>query len=65
MLPFALGGTGVWALIGLVLLPFRHPPATTGHGSWLWICLAGFLVGLGGIAIMARHDAHRRRRHGG
>lgn len=62
MLPFAIGGTAIWAVLGLVLLPFAHRLHAAGHGSWLGICLAGFLCGLPGIAVMARYDAHRRRR---
>ena len=34
-----------------------------GHEGWLDVCLAGFLFGLLGTALMARHDA--RRRHSG
>ncbi len=62
MLPFAVGGTVIWALLGLAQLPFRDELATHGHGSWLGICLAGFLIGFAGMAVMLRHDAHRRRR---
>jgi hypothetical protein len=59
MLPFAVGGTVIWALVGLVLLPWRH-----SHESWLWTCVAGVAAGLVGIAVMLRHDANRRRRRG-
>ena len=62
MVPLALGGLAIWAIIGLALLPFRHELAAHGHGSWVWTCLAGFLVGIPGLAIMIRHDANRRRR---
>ena len=58
MVPFAVGGIVAWAVAGLVLLLF-------GAGSdWLWICLAGFLLGFPGLAVMIRHDANRRRRRG-
>ena len=49
-------------LAGLALLPFRSTLAANGHDSWLRICLAGFLLGLAGLALMLRHDANRRRR---
>lgn len=62
MVPFAVGGMAVWAVAGLVLLAFRHRLAADGHTDWLWICLAGFLLGLPGLATMLVHDANRRRR---
>ncbi len=62
MVPFAVGGIVIWAILGLVLLPFRHQLADNDHGWWLWTCLAGFLVGFPGLAVMIRHDANRRRR---
>lgn len=64
MVPFAVGGMVLWALAGLVLLIFfRDRLAAHGHENWLWICLAGVLVGLPGLAVMRRYDAHRARRH--
>jgi hypothetical protein len=62
MLPFAIGGMLVWAVAGLVLLLAREWLDRHGHTNWLWICLAGFLLGLPGLAVMLRHDANRRRR---
>jgi hypothetical protein len=62
MVPFAVGGIVVWAVAGLALLPFRGTLEAHGHGSWLAICLAGFLWGFPGLAVMIRHDANRRRR---
>jgi hypothetical protein len=59
MVPFAVGGLVVWAVAGLVLLFFRGWLAEHGHTDWLWICLAGFLVGLPGLAVMIRHDSRR------
>jgi hypothetical protein len=56
MVPFAVAGLVIWAVIGLALLAFG--PRT----EWLWICLAGFLLGFPGLAVMIRHDANRRRR---
>ena len=62
MVPFAIGGMVAFAVAGLVLLAFRGWLSANGHTDWLWICLAGFLLGLPGLATMIRHDAHRRRR---
>ena len=56
MVPFAVGGMAVWAVVGLAMLAFG------ARTDWLWICLAGFLLGLPGLAVMIRHDARRRRR---
>jgi predicted lipid-binding transport protein (Tim44 family) len=62
MVPFALGGMIAWAVAGLILLAFHGWLAAHGHTNWLWICLAGFLLGLPGLAVMRKHDANRRRR---
>ncbi len=62
MVPLALAGLAVWAIVGLALLPLRSRLAADGHSSWLWTCLAGFLLGIPGLLVMARHDANRRRR---
>jgi hypothetical protein len=56
MLPVALAGTGIWAVVGLVLLVVDAP------ARWRWTCLAGFLCGLGLIALMAIRDRRRGRR---
>jgi hypothetical protein len=64
MVPFAVAGIAIWAVIGLALLPFRHTLEAHGHGNWLVICLAGFLWGFPGLAVMIRHDANRRARRG-
>ena len=57
MVPFAIGGMVVWFVAVLAMLPLRDT-----HGSWFWICVAGFLWGIPGLAVMIRHDANRRRR---
>jgi hypothetical protein len=64
MVPFAIGGIVLWAVVGLALLPFRDTLEANGHGDWLPICLAGFLWGFPGLAVMIKHDANRRRRPG-
>ena len=58
MVPFAVIGIAVWAVLGLVVLIFFPD----GHENVLWTCLAGFLLGFPGLAVMLRHDANRRRR---
>ncbi len=58
MVPFAVGGIVIWAAVGLVVLAFFRD----GRENWLWTCLAGFLLGFPGLAVMVRHDANRRRR---
>ncbi|MEH1016123.1 DUF2530 domain-containing protein [Micromonospora sp. CPCC 206060] len=66
MVPFAVAGLVAWAVAGLVLLVFFRDWLTANdHENWLSICLAGFLVGLPGLAVMLRHDANRRRRRAG
>jgi hypothetical protein len=58
MLPFALAGTGIWALAGLVLQVSDAP------ASWRWTCLAGVLLGLAALPLLAVRDRRRRRRPG-
>ncbi|MBN1174238.1 MAG: DUF2530 domain-containing protein [Micromonosporaceae bacterium] len=60
MVPFALAGLAIWAVAGLIALAVRPWLDEHDHESWLWICLAGFLLGLPGLATMVRHDARRR-----
>lgn len=63
MVPFAVAGMAIWAVAGLVLLVFfRDWLDTHDRSHWLDICLAGFLLGIPGLAVMMRHDANRRRR---
>jgi hypothetical protein len=62
MVPFAVVGMVAWAIAGGVLLLMRDWLAAHGRLDWLWICLAGFLLGLPGLAVMIRHDARRSRR---
>src|SRR5439155_4060479 len=57
MTPFAVAGLAAWALLGLVLLPFRGTLVAHGHGWWLWMCLAGVGGGVAGLIVMRRHDA--------
>ena len=56
MVPFAVGGMAAFAVAGVVVL------IAGGPDEWLWVCLAGFLLGIPGLLTMLRHDANRRRR---
>jgi hypothetical protein len=62
MVPFVLGGMGVWLLLGLVGLALRSTLAEQGREHWITICFAGFLVAIPGLALMIVHDRNRRRR---
>jgi hypothetical protein len=56
MVPFVLGGMGLFAAAGVVFLVAGAPR------DWLWVCLSGFVWGIVGLLWMLRHDADRRRR---
>jgi hypothetical protein len=57
------GGTVVWLVAFLVLLPFHARLSANGDTKWLWTCLAGFGLGLIGIwYCRARRDAIARSR---
>lgn len=48
-------GTLLWFVAFLVLLPFYSWLGEHSHRIWLWTCLAGWILGLIGSAIIARH----------
>lgn len=48
-------GTGLWFVAFVVLLPFYGWLGDHGHRVWLWTCLAGWVLGLIGLAIASRH----------
>ncbi|WP_412753612.1 DUF2530 domain-containing protein [Krasilnikovia sp. M28-CT-15] len=62
MVPFALAGIAAFAVASLVLLLNHDWLKAHGHTDWLWISIAGFLLGIPGLLTMLRHDANRRRR---
>jgi hypothetical protein len=43
------GGTVLWLVAFIALLPFHSRLSAHGHGNWPWICLAGFGLGLIGV----------------
>lgn len=61
MTPFAVVGTALWGVAGLLLLFVRDWLEDTGRTWWLWTCLSGVVAGLVGIYLMARRDARRSR----
>ena len=60
MVPFAVVGIAVWAVLGLAMLPFTGWLSRHSHLNWLWTCVAGVLWGFVGLAAMLRHDRRRR-----
>jgi hypothetical protein len=48
-------GTAIWFVAFVALLPFWGWLGRHDHRIWLWTCLAGWLLGLLGLVIMARH----------
>jgi drug/metabolite transporter (DMT)-like permease len=55
--PFAVGGMILWAIAWLAVRPISDD-----HPSWPRICIAGFLAGIVGLAVMIVHDRNRRAR---
>lgn len=62
MVPFAVIGIAIWAVLALVLWPLHDRLRDAGHGSWLPIAVAGFVWGFPGLATMLVHDRNRKRR---
>jgi len=53
-------GTALWFVTFVALLPFYGWLGRHHHRLWLWTCLAGWILGLIGYAIMNRHRAQGR-----
>ena len=54
-------GTALWAVSFIALLPFRSRLQADGTDWWLWVCLAGFGLGvLGSLWVRRRRAAYRR-----
>lgn len=52
-------GTGLWLLAFIVLLPLRATLHRHHTEWWLWVCVAGFALGLLGLALVTRHRRPR------
>ena len=50
-----VAGTALWFVAFVALLPFYGWLGRHHHRIWLWTCLAGWALGLLGLAIMTRH----------
>ena len=48
-------GTALWFVAFVALLPFYNWLGRHDHRIWLWTCLAGWILGLIGVAILLRH----------
>lgn len=48
-------GTLLWFIAFVALLPCYGWLGAHDHRLWLWTCLAGWVLGLMGLAIMVRH----------
>ena len=48
-------GTGLWFVAFVALLPCYGWLGAHHHRIWLWTSLAGWVLGLLGLAIMVRH----------
>jgi hypothetical protein len=53
-------GTALWFVGFVALLPFYGWLGRHDHRIWLWTCLAGWILGFVGYAIMRRHRAEGR-----
>lgn len=62
MVPFAVVGTVLWLVLGVVFLALGSTLADGGNEKWPVICFTGAGLGVVGIAIMAVHDRNRAAR---
>ena len=53
-------GTGLFFLAFAALLPWYTWLGQHHHRVWLWTCLAGWILGLIGYAVIGRHRAAGR-----
>jgi len=58
--PVVMIGTGVWG-VALVVMFVIQLSSDGGPTTWLWTCLAGFVLGFLGLAIIAWQRAASRR----
>jgi MFS family permease len=57
-----VAGTAAFFLAFVVLLPFWGWLGDHGHRVWLWTSLAGWLLGLVGMALFTKHRREGRAR---
>lgn len=57
-----LVGTALFFLAFAALLPWYSWLGDHHHRVWLWTCLAGWLLGLVGWALMSKHRREGRTR---
>ena len=50
-----IAGTALWFVAFVVLLPFSTWLGHHHHRIWLWTCLAGWILGGIGYALIGRH----------
>lgn len=55
-------GTVIWFVGFVVLLGFWGWLGHHDHRVWLWTCLAGWVLGLIGIAVIGKHRREGRTR---
>lgn len=60
--PVVLVGTVLFLVAFLVLLPFWNWLGAHGHRIWLETALAGWLLGLVGLPLLAKHRRDGRTR---
>jgi hypothetical protein len=58
--PIVAVGTGLFFLGFVVLLFFWNWLGEHHHRVWLWTCLAGWLLGVAGWLLMAKHRREGR-----
>lgn len=55
-------GTCLWAVAGAILWLFFRPELAAHDASWwLWVCFAGFALGLVGLPYVTRRRSAYRR----
>jgi uncharacterized membrane protein YfcA len=53
-------GTALFFVAFVVLLPFWGWLHRHDHVTWLWTCLAGWLLGIGGFLLAGKHRREGR-----
>jgi O-antigen/teichoic acid export membrane protein len=50
-------GIGIWVVLFVLAVVFRHDLQTDGHSWWVWTALAGIVEGLFGYLYLLRRRA--------